>query len=81
MSRRWSVYHEVQHKLVRSGITADVAAEAARLADLAVRRRRNACICAAKAAKMSTREIARLWGLSNVHVHRITRVLPDDVDR
>lgn len=81
MSQRWSIYREVQNKLVRSGVAPDVAAEAARLADLAIRRRRDGCIRAAKEAGMSTREVARRWGLSNVQVHRITQVLPDGVDR
>lgn len=81
MNARWSIYREVHRALVRSGITPDVSADAARMADLAVRHRRDACIRAAKNSGMKTREIARLWGLSHVQVHRIIRVLPDGVDR
>ena len=81
MKGRWSLYRDIRHRLGAAGLHPDQAAEAARLADLAVRERRDACIRAAKNSGMGTREIAEIWGLSHVQVFRIIRVLPDGVER
>lgn len=63
MKGRWSLYRDIRHRLGEAGLSPDQAAEAARLADLAVRERRNYCIRKASVT-MSRRKLARLWGLS-----------------
>lgn len=80
MNARWSLYRDIRHRLSKAGLTPDQAAEAARLADLALRERRDECIRAAAKARFSYRAIARLWGLTHSQVRRICAVEPDGVE-
>lgn len=70
MSSRWSLYRDIRHRLGEAGLSPDQAAEAARLADLAVRERRDACIRMAGKV-MSRRKLAGIWGLSVSTIHEI----------
>lgn len=73
MKGRWSLYRDIRHRLGAAGLHPDQAAEAARLADLAVRERRDACIRKAKESGMGIRAIARVWGVDPALVIRIVR--------
>lgn len=73
MKGRWSLYRDIRHRLGEAGLSPDQAAEAARLADLAVRERRDACIRKAKASGLGIRAIARVWGVDPGHVTRIVQ--------
>lgn len=65
---RWTLYRDIRNRLSNAGLAPDQAAEAARLADLAVRERRDDCIMRARMSGMSVRAIARVWGLSHVTI-------------
>lgn len=73
MKGRWSLYRDIRHRLAEAGLSTDQAAEAARLADLAVRERRDACIRKAEASGLGIRAIARIWGMDHAAVIRIVR--------
>ncbi len=63
----------VQRELIDAGLRADDAAVAAEVFDRVYRDRRDAAVRAARYNGLSVRKIATLFGLSHVHVIRITR--------
>lgn len=71
MTQRWSLYRDIRHRLSEAGLTPDQAAEAARLADLVLRERRDVCIRKARYSGLGVRAIARIWGVDHALVHRI----------
>ncbi len=79
---RWSLYRDIRQRLSKSGLAPDQAAEAARLAELALRERRDECIRHARLAGLGVRAIARIWGINPGHIARITSgVLLDTSER
>lgn len=77
MIGRWGLYADLIRELRRAGFSADDSDRAARIAERAVRERRDEAIRAAAASGLSVRRIAATWGIRKSHVHRIVRASPD----
>lgn len=75
MIGRWGLYGDLMRGLRSVGFGADQADKAARVAEQTMRERRDAMIRAAVASGLSIRSVARVWGVSKSHVHRL--VSPD----
>lgn len=73
MIGRWSLYRDIRNRLAGAGLTPEQAAEAARVAEAAVRERRDACIRKCRTSKLGVRAIARIWGMDHAAVIRILR--------
>lgn len=71
MIGRWGLYSDLLRELRAAGFAPDQAADAARIAERAIRERRDHFIRAAKKSGMSLRAIARVWGLSHEQTRRL----------
>jgi hypothetical protein len=73
MIGRWGLYGDLMRAYREAGLTPDAADLAARIAERAMRGRRDAMIRAASSSGMSMRAIAKIWGLTATQVHRLLR--------
>jgi hypothetical protein len=64
MIGRWGLYADLMTALRKCGLPPDTADQAARVAERAVRERRDAMIVAAAATGISHRKIAQAWGVT-----------------
>jgi hypothetical protein len=75
MIGRWGLYGDLMRGMRSVGFSADDADKASRIAEQTMRERRDAMIRAAVASGLSIRSVAKVWGVSKSHVHRL--VSPD----
>lgn len=75
MIGRWGLYGDLMRELREAGLSPDIADKAARIAERAVRDRRDEIIRAGHASGVSIRKLGRIWSLAVGPVHRI--LFPD----
>jgi hypothetical protein len=71
MIGRWGLYSDLMRDLRASGLTPDVADQAARIAERAIRERRDHFIRAAVKSGATYRQVSKVWGLSIGMIHSI----------
>lgn len=75
MIGRWGLYGDLMRELRAAGFTPDEADRAARVAEKAMKARRDEGIRIAHRSGVRIRQLAVLWGVSKTHIHRL--VSPD----